>query len=376
MEIIKKVLMFGHYIEPPWCDGIVNTVKGWSEGLTKLGLRVSVLSTSSDHKKELMFNHVKYNYFFGTHERFGVDSTYTIRFQFNLFNFLLRKHSYEIYHFNLLDALTYIPLFSMLRSLGGKLFLSFHNKDNVNKYTKKLIHRIFNILIVPNKDVKDFLIRLGVPDNKISIIPPCVNTKLFCPKDTEVCKYTIGLPQDAFIMLYAGHFKRGRGLEQLISIFEKLRRLPSKRILLVLAWTGFAEKGYFPRIWERVRHNPDIVILGPQNDMSLVYNCANVVVSPILRSEYVTAVPLNVIEAMACGRLVISTSIGVGDFLDDGFNGFTVEPNNLIALERKLSLILNQKVDSKEIGSRARDTICRRFSELNVARRLKELYES
>jgi len=77
----QEVLMFGHYIEPPWSDGIVNTVKGWSEGLAKLGLKVTVLSTSSNRKRELVSDHVNYTYFFGTHERFGFDSTYTIRFQ-------------------------------------------------------------------------------------------------------------------------------------------------------------------------------------------------------------------------------------------------------------------------------------------------------
>ena len=368
--------MFGHYIEPPWSDGIVNTVKGWSEGLAKLGLKVTVLSTSSNRKRELVSDHVNYTYFFGTHERFGFDSTYTIRFQLNLFNFLLRKHSYEVYHFHLLDALTYIPLFSMLKSIGGKLFLSFHNKDNVNKYTKKLVHRIFQFIIVPTEEVKDFLTRLGMPEHKIGVVPPCVNTKRFRPKDTDFCRRTLGLPEDAFVIVYAGHFKHGRGLEQLISVFERLKRPSNRKMLLLLAWTGFAEKGYFPRIQERARNNSDIVMIGPQNDMSLVYNCANVVVSPISGSKYVTAIPLNVIEAMACGRVVVSTSIGVRGFLKDGLNGFVVKPNNPIALKRRLSLVLNEEANIERIGNQARDAICAKFSESEVALRLRELYES
>jgi len=377
MKNIENILMIGHYVEPPWADGVVNTIKGWSEGLVKYGLKVNVLSsTSNPFRKRLNLNGVRYDYFFGSLMKLRYcPLLYSAKFYRYLIHYL-RKKNVDICHFNGLR----LSFAASLKFLSESLFgFSFHNMKGVITYLlKKPIERTFDFLTVPDDREKTLLIESGVEKEKVEKIPPAINIEIFSPKNSISTRSMLGISKDAFIILYAGHFKRGRGIEELFQAFRKLKdgKL-AKKVYLILAWTGYAEKGYYNKLMKMIENEAGVVILGPQKDMSSLYNSADVVVSPILQDKFVVSVPLNVIEAMSCGKIVISTDIGsISEFLIDEYNGFLVRTGDIDAIYRKLSMVFKEEFDKQKMGERARETILKNFSVEVVAKRLFNFYRS
>lgn len=372
--------MVGHYIEPPWCDGVVNTVRSWSEGLAKSGLEVTVLSTSSDlTRKSLALNGVQYRYFLGSQKRFEYPFNYILRFRHNSIDYL-KTHDADVCH---LHGLRSIPtLFPFKFFSRARFGFSFHNIPQgltTCPAIGRFIERTFDFITVPDNRGRLSLVTSGISENKIFVIPPGLDTSFFSPKNRKLCRSVLGIPADTFVIMYAGHFKRGRGIEQLIASFHKLKhsKFSSQDLRLVLAWTGYAEKGYYERLMRKVRDESGVTIVGSQADMSVLYSSADVVVSPILRDDFVITIPLNVVEAMACGKIVISTNVGdIRQFLSDGVNGFLIKVGDDDAIFNKLSAVLEGSFDRVRMENLARETVVKNFSIDMVARKLASLYGS
>nr|MDO8082764.1 glycosyltransferase family 4 protein [Candidatus Freyarchaeota archaeon] len=379
--MIKNVLMVGHYVEPPWCDGVVNTIRYWSEGLAKSGLDVTVLSTASNPtRKSLALNGVQYRYFLGSRKRFHYPPlSYIARFRRNSANYL-KTHDTDICH---LHELISVPAaFRFKSSSRTKFVLSFHNVSQgliTHSVVRRLIERTFDFITVPDDRGRSSLAASGVSEHKIAIIPPAIDMDSFRPKNRNMCRSVLGIPEENFIIMYAGHFRCVRGLEELLYTFRRLKnsKITKESLSLVLAWTGFVEKGYYEKLRREIKNESNIMIVGPQEDLSLLYNAADVVVSPILRDEAVIPIPLNVIEAMACGKIVVSTDVGaVGDFLIDGYNGFVIKPRSKKVMFKKISTVLQDSFDRWKMEKLARETVFKNFSQAVVARKLIDLYES
>lgn len=89
-----------------------------------------------------------------------------------------------------------------------------------------------------------------------------------------------------------------------------------------------------------------IELPGEVKDPVAYYNAASVFVLP---SYYREGLPRTILEAMSCGRAVITTDWpGCRDAVTDGENGFLVEPKNSSALaERMLTLAIDRELLEK-----------------------------
>jgi glycosyltransferase involved in cell wall biosynthesis len=373
-----RIAMIGSYVEPPWADGVVNTVRSWSEGLRDLGVDVVVLSTSSDSKRELTLNGVQYVYLMRNRKRFSWNFETGIRFHYNVVRFMRKeKLEFDICHAHGFDSMPLYPFYAGTRIWASALCLSFHSRLDIGprwRFRERARERLFDLFTVQNDDSREALLQAGIQTQRVGIIPPCVDTSAFSPKARDLCRGILNLPEDAFVIVYAGHFRPGRGIEDLIAVYRRIRRESDKRIILLLAWTGRATLHYMNTILNAMRGESDINILGPQKDMSVVYNSADVVVSPILGEEYVMTIPLNVLEAMACGRIAITTEVGAKGLLVNETNCYTIAPGDQTTMSKRIMAIVKGEVDVDRMGIQARRTVVGKFSKNVVASRLKNLY--
>lgn len=89
------------------------------------------------------------------------------------------------------------------------------------------------------------------------------------------------------------------------------------------------------------------------SDLNRLYNESDVVLSLSWAESY----PLPPIEAMAAGRIVISTQFGTEDYLYDGVNGFTVPSRApLAAAEKLVSVLRLSETDREKIANAAIQT--------------------
>lgn len=119
--------------------------------------------------------------------------------------------------------------------------------------------------------------------------------------------------------------------------------------------------------------NKMIMLLGNVNskDMSELINCADVVAIPSLME----AVSLSALEAMACGRIILSTNVGgFPQIINNGKTGYMVEAKDSEALAKKLASIIRNFESEKIIGNNAREFVIRNYSWENIAKQTISIY--
>jgi glycosyltransferase involved in cell wall biosynthesis len=91
--------------------------------------------------------------------------------------------------------------------------------------------------------------------------------------------------------------------------------------------------------------------------------------------SYCEALPLGVLEAMACGVPVVATSVGgIPDVIEDRVNGLLVEPGQPDALARAIVTILTDDALRSRLREAGRSDVGKRFSTASVIKDLGALY--
>lgn len=86
--------------------------------------------------------------------------------------------------------------------------------------------------------------------------------------------------------------------------------------------------------------------------------------------------PMSVLEAMSFGAIPLATPVGgVPQVIDDGKNGFVFEIGDFERVAEILNNLMDDSTQAKNIGIKARQTICNRFSIDVFSEKLIELYK-
>lgn len=93
--------------------------------------------------------------------------------------------------------------------------------------------------------------------------------------------------------------------------------------------------------------------------------------------SYIEGLPMGVLEAMAAAVPVVASRVGgIPDAIEDGVDGFLVEPGDVDALSDRLIQLLESVELRSEFGSAARNKARELFSTETVLSQLDELYRS
>lgn len=179
---------------------------------------------------------------------------------------------------------------------------------------KEIVHTCHRIL-APTDRERDSLISLyGAPAGKIGVVPCGVNLALFYPEPKTASRKKLGLNPSDTILLYVGRFDPLKGLSPLLEAMTYLKNHPRLRLIIV---GGDGHKSpeyqYLIKKSERLGIGDKVMFVGriDQPDLPPYYSAADVLVMPS-RYESFGMVGL---EALACGRPVVSTPVGAVDSL-------------------------------------------------------------
>ncbi len=167
-------------------------------------------------------------------------------------------------------------------------------------------------------------------------------TKLFDPAPLVVSAQRI---------VYVGRLEQTKGVQTIISAMPLiLSRFPNTKFCIVGRGEYQTELEAFAA---RLQVNEQVEFVGFQNRKQLYerYAHATVVVMPSIWPESFGKVG---IEAMSVGRPVIATNIGgTGDWLEDGVNGFFINPNDADGLAQKVLKLFSDTALLEQCSSNA-----------------------
>jgi glycosyltransferase involved in cell wall biosynthesis len=235
-----------------------------------------------------------------------------------------------------------------------------------------------------NREILDFYLarRLVRADQARVILGSGIDTDRFTPDDA-------GAASDRPLrFLMFSRMLWAKGVREYCDAAEKVRRLrPAARAEFVLIGGARADNGTgvdpvwlsnpgtIPGGWLEHQAARGFVEWRPhQEDMLPIIRAADVVVLP---SYYPEGVPRSLLEAMACGKAIITTDTpGCREVVEDGVNGFLVKPKDAGDLARAAIALIDDAEMAATMGRASRRMVQDRFSDRRIIGETIAAYEA
>jgi teichuronic acid biosynthesis glycosyltransferase TuaC len=186
---------------------------------------------------------------------------------------------------------------------------------------------------------------LGASAARIDVVPNGLDRSAFCVGDRAAARRALGLPADRRLVLYVGHLSQAKGVHDLLSAFKLAgARLRGAHLVLIGDGAGSGEC----QARARELGVPATFVGVKPHDSIATWLCASDLLALPSWNE---GMPNVVLEALACGRPVVATSVGGIPEVVSERVGRLVPPRQPTALAEGLLGALDQQYDPIAISA-------------------------
>jgi D-inositol-3-phosphate glycosyltransferase len=250
---------------------------------------------------------------------------------------------------NKLEAFDRTLLMLYYRALGKKIVLTVHNvnaairdsKDSrLNRLTLRVQYRLADHIFVHTEKMKrELLEQFGVQGDGVTVIPFGINNAIPTTNLTSnEAKQRLGIPRSQKTLLFFGNIAPYKGLEYLITAFQRLTSEGGDYKLIIAGWPKNCE-GYWNTIRETIREDAqrERILLRanyiPDEETETYFKAADVLVLPY-RHIYQSGV---LFLGYNFGLPVIAADVGsLKDEIVEGETGFVFGPEDSTGLARAI----------------------------------------
>lgn len=266
---------------------------------------------------------------------------------------LHRRQALDILHLHgdVLEALVLAPWTRMARVPA---VLTLHSGLNRRARYRFLAQRVFRLLdgfIAVSPAVRDDLLSLGVPTDRIAVISSGVDTRRFrppTPGERLAARAALRLRDEEMVILSVGRLHAVKGYTALIRGVDGLAVRPAPRVFVL----GEGPQGRALR--QEARDLPNMQFVGGvgREDVVRYLHAADVFILPSVDLPGVReGTPTALLEAMACGLPVVCTdSGGMGQVIRDGEGGLVVPQHDPVSLRAALQMLLTRPPLRRRFG--------------------------
>jgi len=242
-----------------------------------------------------------------------------------------------------------------------------------NRWRYRFAYNVLATSILANSNAtKQALLRNApwLDERRIEVVHNGIDAAVFVHSAHRSLREEWQIPADAPLLGFVGQLDERKGLRVLLSAFELIQaRIPEAR--LVLAGEGrlreMIESQIRAKSWER-----NVVLAGFIHEVASVMQAIDVLVLP----SYWEGFGIVIIEAMACGRPVITTNISsMPEIVDDGRTGYLIPPGDAQLLAEHAVALLRDSALRERMGQAAQRRVAEHFSESQMIERLERLFE-
>lgn len=192
-------------------------------------------------------------------------------------------------------------------------------------------------------------------------------------EDLEKLREEIGIQSEDFVFVFVGRLVQDKGINELLSAFQKLsEKLSTAKLLLV----GFFEKELDPlsEVSEKILEtNKSIIYVGFQKDVRPYFAISHALAFPSYREGF----PNVVMQAGAMNLPSIVTDInGCNEIIIEGENGTIIPVKNETALYEAMLKFMEDKTYYNQLKQNARTMIADRYEQQVVWEALLAEYQS
>lgn len=267
----------------------------------------------------------------------------------------------------------------LCQQLGVPLVATFHppfdaNLRNITAGTQQLTYQVYapslaryDRVIVFSELQADLLERLGVPPERLAVIPNGVDITTWAPASSGAQSDLNALAQRfgrRRVFLYMGRLSTEKNVEALLKAWRLVQ--PEGCVLLIV--------GDGPLRSALQNNDEDVIWWGYEANLQrrvALLQIAEVFLLPSL----VEGLSLALLEAMACGKACVATDAGADGEALEGGAGIVISTQGVTTQLRTLLPVLrDQPVLTAELGRRARARVLERYTLSSNIDAIEKLY--
>ena len=272
---------------------------------------------------------------------------------------LFKKNSYDL-------IITQEPFVTGLvgvnlkKKFGAKILVHFHGDfwQNSRWLQENKLNRLFLAMsgyVVPRADairvvsqgIKEKLMKSGLTEEKIFVIPTPVNLKKYNRPDLE------NTQRKDKLVLHVSRYDKVKDFKTLGEAFSIINK-QIDNIKFLQIGGGDKAKSYLT--------GENVEVAGLLNHQALVnyFHQADVLVLSSTSESFGKVL----VEANACGKPVVSTATtGAKEIIQDGYNGYLVPIGDAAALAEKTIELLQDENKSKQMGENGRKLVQEKYGD-------------
>ncbi|AGY56304.1 glycosyltransferase family 4 protein [Gloeobacter kilaueensis] len=289
----------------------------------------------------------------------------------------LRELKPDLVHASLSLSTLDFALPEICEELGLPLVATFHpafdrRRRNFAANTQYLMYQWYastlanyDRVIIFSQAQKDLLIRLGVPERRIAVIPNGVDTSRYSPSYSRI-KADLRAKR---LFVYMGRLTIEKNVEQLLKAWKQAgMALLGARLAIIGDGPLKSNLQGFYGLEEGVRW---LGFVASEQRRIEILRGADVFVLPSL----VEGLSISLLEAMACGTACVATDVGADGEVLSGGAGILVNPLRVRSELRTLLPVLSEQPEfTALLGQKARARVIERYTLSANIRALERLY--
>ncbi len=277
-----------------------------------------------------------------------------------------------------------VQMFHTLGAMKNRVAIGSNDRENDQRLAAEaeLMRTVTRVIASTPVDKQQMIDLYGAPAERITVIPPGVDTKLFHPLPNGHAREWIGA-FDEKTVLFVGRIDPVKGID---TWFRAMRLVieaePSLRTRMCVCLIGGdidddtdpeSEIARLDKLKDELNLGDVVSFLGSRAQTSLpfYYSAADVVVMP---SRY-ESFGLAALEAMACGTPVVASDVGgLSYIVRDGETGYLVPEGDERAFAECILNILRHRELRDRLGRRGVE-VAQEYAWHTIAEKIVGLYE-
>lgn len=207
------------------------------------------------------------------------------------------------------------------------------------------------------------------PLEKMTSVPTGIDLQRFFPQDKQHARVKIGIPNKPTLGIVAT-MRVWKGHKYLVEAWGSLhQQFPDWQLIFV--GDGPQRKNLEPMV-KNAGLAQSIFFLGNRNDVPDCLNAMDLFALPSFGNE---GVPQGIMQAMACGLPIVSTTVGaISEAVIDGKTGFTLVPQEQEALTSHLAKLMGSEQLREQMGKAALEHAVSRFGLDNMLDKMERIF--
>jgi len=295
-----------------------------------------------------------------------------IRQVYNIF----REHQFDLIHTHgyRADVLGFMAASPLRVPLVATCHGFIRNDKKLLFYTylDKIILKRFNRVIAVSSEIATTLIKGGIKERNISIVPNAVDLnhdKNGIKECRSMTRASTGWYENHFVLGYIGRLSEEKGVRVLL---EAVSSIVLAGVPVQVAIIGEGSQRACLESMSRTHGMENVVkFLGFQRNIQSWLPSFDAFILPSLTE----GTPMAMLEAMLYGLPVVATAVGgIPDIIKSGRNGILVRPGNARDISEAVCLLFKDQKLRDQIGTEARVTVQTKYNVKNWIKKMEDEY--